>query len=268
MQSIHANMCSMIGSSMEVTAQQRRLLELCAVRVNRESVNWSLIARQAQDPGGLDDLHRGIITEKSAAATRSRPVLHTGLRDLPALTDRVEAELDAASRIGARLVTVLDPGYPLNLRLIPNLPPFLFYRGELKDDDARSVAVVGTRQATEAGIHRAAHVQAARRTGSYCGLRSGEGDRMAAHRAALDAGARTIAVLGTGITRCYPSENRDLAEAITASGVLVSQFWPTSSPSRYTFPRRNVVTSGISQGTIVIEATSTSGAKMQARLRP
>ena len=88
----------------------------------------------------------------------------------------------------------------------------------------------------------------------------------AAHRAALDAGARTIAVLGTGITKCYPSENRDLAEAITTSGALVSQFWPTSSPSRYTFPRRNVVTSGISQGTIVIEATSTSGARMQARL--
>jgi DNA processing protein len=267
MQSIHANMCSMIGSSMEVTAQQRRLLELCAVRVDRESVDWSLIARQAQDPSGLDDLHRGIITEKSAAATRSRPVLHTGLRDLPALTDRVEAELDAASRIGARLVTVLDPGYPLNLRLIPNLPPFLFYRGELKDDDARSVAVVGTRQATEAGIHRAAYMSrllAEQGVTVVSGL--ARGIDTAAHRAALDAGARTIAVLGTGITRCYPSENRDLAEAITASGVLVSQFWPTSSPSRYTFPRRNVVTSGISQGTIVIEATSTSGAKMQARL--
>ena len=89
----------------------------------------------------------------------------------------------------------------------------------------------------------------------------------AAHCAALDADGRTIAVLGTGITKCYPGENRDLAEAITAgSGVLVSQFWPTSPPSRFTFPRRNVVTSGISQGTIVIEATSTSGAKMQARL--
>jgi DNA processing protein len=88
----------------------------------------------------------------------------------------------------------------------------------------------------------------------------------AAHRAALEAGARTIAVLGTGITRCYPSENQGLAAAITASGVLVSQFWPTSHPSRYTFPCRNVVTSGISQGTVVIEATSSSGATMQARI--
>jgi DNA processing protein len=88
----------------------------------------------------------------------------------------------------------------------------------------------------------------------------------AAHRAALAADARTIAVLGTGITRCYPVENQDLAEEITRSGALVSQFWPTSPPSKYTFPRRNIVTSGISQGTVVIEASSTSGAKMQARL--
>src|SRR5207344_2683526 len=80
------------------------------------------------------------------------------------------------------------------------------------------------------------------------------------------AGSRTIAVLGTGITRCYPAENKDLAKQITRSGALVSQFWPTSPPSKYTFPRRNVVTSGISQGTVVIEASSTSGAKMQARL--
>ena len=88
----------------------------------------------------------------------------------------------------------------------------------------------------------------------------------AAHRGALGAGGRTIAVIGTGITRCYPAENRDLAEEIAASGALVSQFWPTRQPGKDTFPRRNVVTSGISQGTVVIEATSTSGAKMQARL--
>lgn len=88
----------------------------------------------------------------------------------------------------------------------------------------------------------------------------------AAHRGALAVGARTIAVMGTGITRCYPSENRGLAEEIASSGALISQFWPTRKPGKDTFPRRNVVTSGISQGTVVIEATSTSGAKMQARL--
>lgn len=252
---------------MEVSEQQRRLLELCAIRVGRESVDWSLIARQAQNSGGLDDLYQGLITEKSAAAARSRPVLSSGLQHQDALAERVEAELDAASRARARLVTVLDEDYPANLRLIPNRPPFLFYRGELREDDARSVAVVGTRQATDAGIRRAGHMSkllAEQGVTVVSGL--ARGIDTAAHRAAIDAGARTIAVLGTGITRCYPAENRDLAEAIAASGVLVSQFWPTTPPSRFTFPRRNVVTSGISQGTVVIEATSTSGAKMQARL--
>lgn len=252
---------------MEVTNQQRRLLELCAIRVEGVSVDWSLIARQAQDPSGLDDLFAGVITETSAAATRSRPVLTAGLHRLPALAERVRAELEAAWGAGARLVTVLDRDYPANLRLIPNLPPFLFYRGELSDDDARSVAVVGTRQASEDGIRRASTMSrllAGQGVTVVSGL--AKGIDTAAHRAALDADGRTIAVLGTGITKCYPGENRDLAEAITGSGVLVSQFWPTSPPSRFTFPRRNVVTSGISQGTIVIEATSTSGAKMQARL--
>ncbi len=88
----------------------------------------------------------------------------------------------------------------------------------------------------------------------------------AAHRAALEAGGRTIAVVGTGITKCYPGEHSDLAEDIAASSALVSQFWPTRSAAKDTFPRRNVVTSGISQGTVVIEAGSTSGAKMQARI--
>jgi DNA processing protein len=252
---------------MDVTEQQRRLLELCAIRVDGESVDWSLIARLAQEPNGLDDLYQAAITEKSRAAERSRPVLHEGLRHLPVLADRVAAEIDAASSAGARLVTVLDPHYPANLRLIPNLPPFLFYRGELSYDDARSVAVVGAREATEAGVREAADMSrllAEREVTVVSGL--ARGIDTASHRAALEAGARTIAVLGTGITRCYPTENRGLADAIADNGALVSQFWPTTHPSRYTFPRRNVVTSGISQGTIVIEATSTSGAKMQARL--
>lgn len=87
----------------------------------------------------------------------------------------------------------------------------------------------------------------------------------AAHRACLDAGGRTIAVLGSGIRRVYPAENEALADQIAEHGAVVSQFWPDTHPASYTFPRRNVVTSGMSQGTVVIEAAATSGAKMQAR---
>ncbi len=206
---------------MEITDRQRRLLELCAIRVDRQSVDWSLIARQVQDAIGLDDLSQGIITEKSTAAERSRPVLRKGLRHMGPLADRVTAELEAASEAGARLVTVLDPDYPANLRLIPNLPPFLFYRGTLSDDDARSVAVVGTRQASETGLRRAAQMSrllARQHVTVVSGL--AKGIDTAAHRAALDEGWRTIAVLGTGITRCYPSENRDLAERHPGLAVL------------------------------------------------
>jgi DNA processing protein len=195
------------------------------------------------------------------------PILRRALRDPAPLAQRVDAELDAAAAAGARLVTVLDDSYPANLRLIPNLPPFLFYIGELREEDARSVAVVGTRKATELGIDRASlmsRLLAERAVTVISGL--ARGIDTAAHRAALAAGGRTIAVFGTGITHRYPAENRELAEELSASGALVSQFWPTRPPGKDTFPRRNIVTSGLSQGTVVIEASSTSGAKMQARL--
>lgn len=252
---------------MDVTEKQYRLLQLCAIRIDRESVDWNVIARQAQDPNGLDELWQGIVPEKSAAAKRSVPILRKAIRDPAPLAKRVDAELESAAAVGARLVTVMDKGYPANLRLIPNLPPFLFYCGELQYEDARSVAVVGTRQPSEAGVDRAARMSrllAERGVTVISGL--ARGIDTAAHRAALAAGARTIAVFGTGITRYYPAENRELAEEIAASGALVSQFWPTRPPGKDTFPRRNVVTSGISQGTVVIEASRTSGAKMQARL--
>lgn len=249
------------------TEDRRRLLALCAIRIDHESVDWNLIAREAQFVGGLDLLWEGKVQERSATAEASQKVLRRGIRHPEELFQRVDAELAAADNVGAQLVTVLDEAYPANLRLIPNLPPFLFVRGAVLDDDVRSVAVVGTREASELGIRRARHMAkllAERGVTVISGL--ARGIDTAAHRAALDCGGRTIAVLGTGITKCYPSENRELAEEITRHGALVSQFWPTRSPGRDTFPRRNIVTSGLSQGTVVIEASSTSGAKMQARL--
>ena len=252
---------------MDVTERQRRLLALCAIRVDGAGVDWSLIARQAQFEEGLDALWAGQLFETSAAAKRSRPVLRQGIGGPAPLAERVAAEILAADQVGAELVTVLDEHYPANLRLIPNLPPFLFYRGTLAEADACSVAVVGTRNASGAGLARAGQVAgrlAEREVTVISGL--ARGIDTAAHRAALASGGRTIAVLGTGITRCYPPENHELAEQIAQAGAVVSQFWPTRTPGRDTFPRRNVVTSGLSQGTVVIEASHTSGAKMQARL--
>lgn len=251
---------------MLVTDDQRQLLALCALRVRGRSADWSLLARCAMR-GGLEAMARGEVDERSPAAGASVAVLREGLADEVAARARVDDELAAAERVGARLTTVLDEDYPANLRLVPDLPPFLFYRGELRPDDALSVAVVGTRQASEDGLTRARRMAEGlveRGVTVTSGL--ARGVDTAAHESTLERGGRTIAVLGTGVTRCYPPENAGLAERVAAGGALVSQFWPTRPPGRDTFPRRNRVTSGISQGTVVVEASRTSGAKMQARL--
>lgn len=252
-----------------VTPRQRSLLVLCALRDGDDSVDWSLIAREATRPTGLDEMLDGLIHEQSAAATKSRPALKRLLdKHREAAEERVEAELEAAAAIGARLTTVLDEDYPPNLRLVSNLPPFLFMRGlPLEDADLRSIAVVGTRQASDSGRRRAerlarelVHASVTVVSGLAAGIDT------CAHTTALEEGGRTVAVIGTGVTKSYPKQNADLAEQIAEKGIIVSQFWPSTGPARWTFPRRNVVMSGIAQGTVVVEASSTSGAKMQARL--
>lgn len=166
------------------------------------------------------------------------------------------------------LITVLDEEYPTNLRLIYNRPPFLFVRGELRACDDRALAVVGTRSASNEGREQAARL-ARDLVGHGVTVLSGLaiGIDASAHEAALEARGRTVAVMGTGIRRMYPAENKELAaRLVEAGGALVSQFWPDAPPTRYTFPMRNVVMSGMGIGTVVVEASSTSGAKMQARL--
>jgi DNA processing protein len=242
---------------------QTSLLALCAL----DHVNWHVIAREAQQPLGLERLLQGQLTETSKQARETKKLIAGAGGDMAKQRLRAVEEIRRAEDAGARLVTVLDDDYPANLRVIYNLPPFLFYRGRLERDDARSVAVVGTREASDAGIdsaRRMAGLLAEHGVTVLSGL--AKGIDTAAHDEALAQGGRTIAVLGTGILRCYPKENAELAERIVQSGALVSQFWPSQPPTTYNFPRRNVVTSGMSQGTVVIEASETSGAKMQARL--
>jgi DNA processing protein len=172
-----------------------------------------------------------------------------------------------ASTPDTRLISVLDEDYPSNLRRVYDRPPFLFVRGTLSGEDARSVAIVGTRRASDTGRALARDMAAAlteRGVTVISGMAAGIDTE--AHAAALDTGGRTIAVMGTGIDRVYPKQNQELSERIAASGALLSQFWPGAPPRGANFPLRNVVTSGVAIGTVVIEASSTSGAKMQARL--
>lgn len=249
-------------------SEQRDLLALCALRVERESLDWSLLAREAVRPDGLRHLLDGSIIERSKVADKSRALIKKALKVLGEAYDRVDAEIALGEERGAQLVTVLDDDYPSNLRLISNLPPFLFLLGcPIEQADLRSVAVVGTRKPSPAGRSRAGRLaRELVKNGVTVVSGLAAGIDTEAHTATLEADGRTIAVIGTGVTRVYPAENRALMERIEQSGTVVSQFWPSTPPATWTFPRRNVVMSGIAQGTAVIEATSTSGAKMQARL--
>ncbi|MGH6693591.1 MAG: DNA-processing protein DprA, partial [Gammaproteobacteria bacterium] len=181
--------------------------------------------------------------------------------------DRHEGMITDLDRAGVRLITVLDRDYPMNLRQVFNRPPFLFVKGEISKDDERAVAVVGTRRPSAQGLEQAnrlAHELALQGVTVLSGLAAGIDT--AAHQGALAAGGRTVAVMGTGILRIYPRANATLASRICRQGALVSQFWPDAPPTKRTFPMRNVVMSGMAVGTVVIEASATSGAKMQARL--
>jgi DNA processing protein len=248
---------------MRISQDQLSLLALCQIK----GVDWNLLAREAQRPGGLERLLEGELTEWTPEAADTAQLIRQSRDQQDDLRAAVLDEDERAAAVGADLATVLDPTYPRTLRLIFNLPPFLYVKGRLLEQDLRSVAVVGTREPTEDGLERAARM-ARLLVDAGVTVVSGlaRGIDTAAHEATLDQGGRTIAVVGTGITRCYPKENTDLAERIAAAGAVVSQFWPSASPATWSFPRRNATMSGIAQGTVVIEASATSGAKMQARL--
>jgi DNA processing protein len=179
-----------------------------------------------------------------------------------------EEMIEEYSARGVRLLTVLDDDYPQNLRLVYNRPPFLWVRGSLLANDNRSIAVVGTRSASPEGLEQArslAEQLAQRSVTVLSGLALGVDG--AAHEGALSAAGRTVAVMGTGINTVYPARHSELAERIVESGgALVSQFWPDAPPTKWSFPMRNIVMSGMGVGTVVVEASKTSGAKMQARL--
>ena len=180
--------------------------------------------------------------------------------------DAVIAEVEGWQREGMRVVSVLDDGYPTNLRSVHNRPPFLFVRGELCPEDDRSIAVVGTRRASQEGLQRAEAVAGGLAEAGFTVVSGlADGVDSAAHRAALERNRRTVAVIGTGLRRSYPAKNAALQERIASEGAVLSQFWPDAPPTKTSFPMRNIVMSGVALGTVVIEASHTSGAKMQAR---
>jgi DNA processing protein len=207
-----------------------------------------------------------------AVLKRELDQVHAGQASLlpPAPDDLLEAASAALAGWtagGLKLLTVLDPEYPVNLRAAHDRPPLIFVAGRLEPGDSRAVAVVGTRDATAQGSERARSIAEHLALNGYT-VASGlaAGIDTAVHTATLAAKGRTLAVIGTGLAHSYPPQNAALQREIATRGAVVSQFWPEARPSRRSFPMRNAVMSGLTLGTVVVEASPTSGARVQARL--
>ena len=173
--------------------------------------------------------------------------------------------LRQVERVGAQVLTWDTPDYPGLLRQIDDAPPVLFVRGTLTPADEWSVALVGTRKATVYGrevAHRLATGLVHNRVTLVSGLARGIDSIV--HKAALEAGGRTLAVLGSGVDYIYPAEHRKLAEAIIENGALLSDYPLGTRPEAANFPARNRIISGLSLGVVVIEADVKSGALITA----
>ena len=179
------------------------------------------------------------------------------------------AEVGIWEESGMDVRSILDSNYPANLRGIFNRPPLLFVIGQwFEDRDSQSIAVVGTRKVSAVGIRRARKLSKELSEAGFTILSGmAMGVDTVAHEAALEWGSRTVTVMGTGVNHRYPLGNRALAQRIVDSGgALVTQFFPEQGPRQWTFPMRNIVMSGLSLATVVVEAGETSGARMQARV--
>ncbi|MBV9336525.1 MAG: DNA-protecting protein DprA [Solirubrobacterales bacterium] len=183
------------------------------------------------------------------------------------LITQAKADLERWNAEGMRLVTVLDPDYPPNLKAVHNRPPMVFLAGRLTPDDARAVAVVGARKASDAGLQKATQIAQHLVDNDYTVVSGlAVGIDTAAHTTALRRDGRTVAVVGTGLSRSYPPQNQALQREIAERCVVVSQFWPDAPPTKRSFPMRNAVMSGLALASVVVEASETSGARIQARL--
>ena len=165
-----------------------------------------------------------------------------------------------------QIVALFDARYPARLREIANPPRLIYVRGEILEQDRRAIAIVGTRDATPYG--RAQATRLAREL-SESGFTIVSGLALGidgcAHRAALDAGGRTLAALGSGVVKIYPREHEDLAARVMRSGALISEYHPLCAPLAGNFPARNRIISGLSIGTLVVESAKRGGALVTAR---
>ncbi len=205
---------------------------------------------------GVDELQRiPHIGEKLATA------LHRSMREI-----NVDAELGLMKRHGAAVFAFGASDYPPPLLEIPDAPPLLYVCGNWKASDANAVAIVGSRRSSSYGQRTAERLASGLAHAGFTivsGLARGVDG--AAHRGALQAKGRTIAVLAGGLSRIYPPEHADLAKEVESNGALISEAPMGMEPLANMFPQRNRIISGLSRGVVVVEAAAKSGALLTAR---
>ncbi len=182
------------------------------------------------------------------------------------IPDSAARNIERCRKANIDIIPLTDPDYPRLLREIPDPPPYLYCRGTI-DAEAACISIVGSRTPTRYGLSLAKQLSsdlADRGLIIVSGL--ARGIDTAAHEGALAAGGQTYAVLGNGLAHIYPPENSGLARDVRAAGALLSEFPVAATPEPYHFPLRNRVISGISVGTIVVEAARKSGSLITARL--
>ncbi len=196
-----------------------------------------------------------------AAAGLDRRALENVLAARPTID--LDAEMDKLAHVGVRVLIWDDPDFPRLLRDIPAPPFALYIKGEIKPEDEWSIAVVGTRRASAYGREVTRQIVAdlvRNRITIVSGL--ARGIDAEAHRTALDAKGRTLAVMGSGIDVIYPSEHVKLAQQIVENGALVSEYPLGTSPEAGNFPPRNRIISGLSLGALIVEGDENTGARI------
>lgn len=180
---------------------------------------------------------------------------------------KVEQDLKWLEQPGCHILLLDDPQYPALLRDIHDPPPLLYLQGDINLLSQWQLAIVGSRNPSQTGRQLAYDFANYLGQGGLC-ITSGlaMGIDAAAHKGALAAGGKTIAVVGTGLDRVYPAKNRELAHDIAANGLLVSEFALGTAPKAENFPRRNRIISALSLGTLVVEAALKSGSLITARM--
>jgi len=189
-----------------------------------------------------------------------------GLRNFSAW-DEVEAEIIRAEKAAVKVVPFTDSTYPARLRMIPDPPPLLYVKGDIRSEDEKAVAVVGSRSASDYGRRVARDLcRGLASLGFTIVSGMARGIDGTAHGTALNAGGRTIAVLGSGVDRAYPAEHQQLYQRISENGAVISEFPLGTRPMAFNFPARNRLISGLSLGVVVVEATEKSGSLITAAL--